>query len=132
TLPPGRYVCLEISDNGCGIPQDVMPRIFEPFFTTKSGHRGLGLAWAYGIVTNHGGSISVNSQPTMGTTVRIYLPAQKKVVDDKLFKDDELRGRETILIVDDEDLLLTMGQMILSSYGYRVLTASSGQKALEV
>ncbi len=63
-LNPGNYVCVEISDNGAGIPEDVMPRIFEPFFTTKGArHRGLGLAWVYGIVTNHGGGVAVSSQP---------------------------------------------------------------------
>ncbi|MBU6402548.1 MAG: response regulator [Verrucomicrobia bacterium] len=132
TLQPGAYVCVEISDNGCGIEADVLPRIFEPFFTTKPNHRGLGLAWVYGIVTNHGGSVAVASLAGQGTSVRVYLPAQKKIVKDTGFKLDDLTGKETVLIVDDEDLLLTMGQTVLSSFGYHVLTANSGQKALEV
>jgi two-component system, cell cycle sensor histidine kinase and response regulator CckA len=131
-LAVGSYVCAEVSDNGAGITPESLPRIFEPFFTTKTGHRGLGLAWVYGIITNHGGAVAVTSQPGSGTTFRIYLPAQKRIVKDRTYKDDELRGRETVLIVDDEDLLLTMGQMILSSYGYKVLTANDGQKALEI
>ncbi len=134
-LAAGAYVCAEISDNGCGIEAEVLPRIFEPFFTTKRGgnHRGLGLAWVYGIVTNHGGGVAVSSQPLSGTSVRVYLPAEKKIVrDNRVGADRDLSGSQTILLVDDEDLLLTMGQTILSAYGYRVLTANSWQKALDV
>jgi CheY-like chemotaxis protein len=132
-LAAGRYVCVEISDNGCGIEPEVLPRIFEPFFTTKHGnHRGLGLAWVYGIVTNHGGGVAVSSQPRAGTSVRLYLPAEKRIVRDDGFALDDLTGRQTILMVDDEDLLLTMGQTVLSTYGYHVITANSGQKALDL
>ncbi len=134
-LAEGAYVCAEISDNGCGIEAEVLPRVFEPFFTTKRDgkHRGLGLAWVYGIVTNHGGGVAVSSQPGAGTSVRVYLPAEKKIVrDSSVGSDHDLSGNQTILLVDDEDLLLTMGQTILSAYGYRVLTANSGQKALDV
>jgi nitrogen-specific signal transduction histidine kinase len=133
-LSPGAYVCIDFSDRGQGIAKDVLPRIFEPFFTTKKsiGHRGLGLAWVYGIVTNHGGSVAVTSQVNEGTSVRVYLPAQKKMVNDLLPETGDLSGTETILIIDDEDLLLTMGEMVLSSFGYRVLTANSGHKALDI
>jgi len=133
-LAAGAYVCIEVSDNGGGIEPEVLPRIFEPFFTTKRGpdHRGLGLAWVYGIVTNHGGGVAVSSQPGAGTSVRVYLPAEKRIASDHLVSTGDLQGHETILIVDDEDLLLTMGQTILASYGYRVLTANTGQKALEM
>jgi signal transduction histidine kinase/ActR/RegA family two-component response regulator/PAS domain-containing protein len=132
-LNAGNYVCVEIADNGGGIPADVMPRVFEPFFTTKGNkHRGLGLAWVYGIVTNHGGGVALNSQPGQGTTARVYLPANDKIVRETALSMSELRGGQTILMVDDEDLLLTMGQMVLSSFGYTVLTASSGIKALEL
>jgi two-component system, cell cycle sensor histidine kinase and response regulator CckA len=133
-LAKGHYVCVEFEDQGCGIRPDVLPRIFEPFFTTKQSpdHRGLGLAWVYGIVTNHGGSVAVSSQVDRGTVVRIYLPAQRKIVRDHAVKADDLGGTETILVVDDEELLLTMGDMVLSSFGYRVLTANSGQRALEL
>jgi two-component system cell cycle sensor histidine kinase/response regulator CckA len=132
-LAAGVYVCAEISDNGCGIEPDILPRVFEPFFTTKKGaHRGLGLAWVYGIVTNHGGSAAISSQPGTGTSVRIYLPAEKSVVHDSSPAGSDLTGDQTILMVDDEDLLLTMGETILSAYGYEVLTANSGQKALEI
>jgi two-component system, cell cycle sensor histidine kinase and response regulator CckA len=132
-LAAGAYVVVELSDNGCGIPPEVLPRIFEPFFTTKGrSHRGLGLAWVYGIVTNHGGGVAVSSEPGVGTSVRVYLPADKRIVRDNGASIKDLSGSETILLVDDEDLLLTMGQTILSSYGYRVLTANSGQKALDI
>jgi signal transduction histidine kinase len=133
-LAAGAYVCVEISDNGCGIEPEVLPRIFEPFFTTKRGanHRGLGLAWVYGIVTNHGGGVAVSSRPGAGASVRVYLPAEKTFAQDQSVTTDDLSGTQTILIVDDEDLLLTMGQTILSTYGYRILTANSGQKALDI
>ncbi|MFO1499248.1 MAG: ATP-binding protein [Verrucomicrobiota bacterium] len=133
-LNEGHYVCVEFEDAGCGIPPEVLPRIFEPFFTTKRSpnHRGLGLAWVYGIVTNHGGSVAVSSQVGRGTSVRVYLPAQKKIIRDRTLQTDNLSGTETILMIDDEELLLTMGEMVLSSFGYRVLTASSGFKALEL
>jgi two-component system, cell cycle sensor histidine kinase and response regulator CckA len=131
-LGVGYYVSVDFIDNGCGIPEALLPRIFEPFFTTKPNHRGLGLAWVYGIVSNHGGSVSVASLPGSGTTVRFYLPAVKRFVKDRVIKNDELTGANTILIVDDEDLLLTMGQMVLSSFGYHVITANSGEKALEI
>jgi signal transduction histidine kinase/ActR/RegA family two-component response regulator/PAS domain-containing protein len=132
-LNPGNYVCAEVSDNGPGIAEDVMPHVFEPFFTTKgSKHRGLGLAWVYGIVTNHGGGVAVSSPPGAGATVRIYLPANDKIVREAPLTLADLSGAQTILMVDDEDLLLTMGQTVLSSFGYTVLTANSGAKALEL
>jgi signal transduction histidine kinase len=131
-LEPGQYVCVEITDDGEGIPADVLPRVFEPFFTTKKGHRGLGLAWVYGIITNHGGGVAVSSEPQRGTSVRVYLPATKKFVRESALPDDDLSGTATILLVDDEDLLLTMGHAILTAYGYQVLVANSGPKALEM
>lgn len=134
SLAPGAYVCAEVSDDGCGIDPDSLPRIFEPFFTTKRDkkHRGLGLAWVYGIVTNHGGGVAVSSERGRGTSVRVYLPAEKRIAKQNGAVIGDLSGSETILMVDDEDLLLTMGQTILSGYGYRVLTANSGQKALDL
>lgn len=133
-LAAGTYVCMEISDTGSGIDPAILPRIFEPFFTTKKGpkHRGLGLAWVYGIVTNHGGGVAVSSQPGSGTSVRVYLPANKKQVKETPEQNGGLQGTETILMVDDDDLVLTMGKTILSSYGYNVITANSGQEALDI
>jgi len=132
-LTAGNYVCVEISDSGSGIGPDAMPRIFEPFFTTKGArHRGLGLAWVYGIITNHGGAVAVSSAQDAGTAVRLYLPASRGIVRAAAVSPTDLTGNQTILFVDDEDLLLTMGQTVLSSFGYTVLTANSGQKALEI
>src|SRR5688572_2404988 len=133
-LVPGSYVCVEISDTGQGIAENVLPRIFEPFFTTKKeiGHRGLGLAWVYGIITNHAGSVAVTSEVGKGTSVRVYLPAHKKEFVEHDTHLDDLSGSATILMIDDEDLLLTMGEMVLTSFGYKVLTANSGAKALEI
>jgi two-component system cell cycle sensor histidine kinase/response regulator CckA len=132
-LNPGTYVCVEITDNGPGISPEVLPRIFEPFFTTKGGkHRGLGLAWVYGIVTTHGGGVAVSSQPAVGTSVRVYLPAEKRLVQDTSISANNLNGSQTILMVDDEDLMLTMGQTVMTAFGYTVLTANSGQKALDI
>ncbi|HWI56415.1 MAG TPA: response regulator, partial [Bacillota bacterium] len=79
-----------------------------------------------------GGGAAVSSQPGAGTSVRVYLPAEQSIVRESGVPADDLSGNQTILFVDDEDLLLTMGQTILSAYGYHVLTASSGQKALEL
>jgi two-component system cell cycle sensor histidine kinase/response regulator CckA len=133
-LGPGPYVCVEIADTGEGIAAEALPRIFEPFFSTKKGgrHRGLGLAWVYGIVTNHGGSVSVSSRLGEGTAVRVYLPAQKQFVKDRPLLSDDLTGHGTVLLVDDEDLVLTMGETILTAYGYTVFTANSGARALEL
>jgi signal transduction histidine kinase len=132
-LAAGAYVCIEIGDSGPGIEADILPRIFEPFFTTKdASHRGLGLALVYGIVTNHGGGVAVSSQPGAGTSVRVYLQAEKQFIPESSGTDENLHGTETILVVDDESLMLTMAETILSEYGYCVLTANSGQKALAI
>jgi two-component system cell cycle sensor histidine kinase/response regulator CckA len=133
-LPAGSYVCVEISDTGPGIDPQVLPRIFDPFFTTKRDpkHRGLGLAWVYGIITNHGGSVAVSSQPGKGTVVRVYLPALKKIVPAAALPTEDLVGHQAVLVVDDEELLVTMMETVLAEYGYRVTTAKSGQKALQL
>jgi CheY-like chemotaxis protein len=131
SLAAGHYVCVGVSDTGAGMGDDILARAFEPFFTTKAApHRGLGLALVYGIVTNHGGGVALSSVPGQGTSVRIYLPAEKNFVHAAIGADKDLRGTETILVVDDEALVLTMAETILSDYGYKVLTASSGTAAL--
>ena len=131
-IEPGCYVCVEITDSGAGIPPEVLPRVFEPFFSTKPKHRGLGLAWAYGAITNQGGRISILSASGKGTTARVYLPAQPRVVRSGAREAQELRGSETILLVDDEELVLSLGQAVLGSYGYQVLTAPGGEDALDL
>lgn len=132
-LAAGTYVCVEISDNGSGIEDTALPRVFEPFFTTKRPpHRGLGLALVYGIITNHGGGVAISSLVGKGTSTRVYLPAEKSFVREAGATNQELHGSGTILVVDDESLLLTMSEAILSEFGYKVLTASNGPKALQI
>ena len=131
-LTPGPYVCIDIADFGRGIEPESLPRVFEPFFTTKEGHRGLGLAWVYGIITNHRGGVAVSSEAGQGTSVRVYLPASRRIIAETALLKADAGGKHTSLMVDDEDLLLTMGQTILSAFGYQVMTANSGAKALEL
>ena len=119
-LAAGTYVSAEIADGGSGIEPGVMPRIFEPFFTTKAPpHRGLGLALVYGILSNHGGGVAVSSQPGKGTSVRIYLPAETTQIRETIVSTDSLNGSGTVLVVDDESLLLTMAETILTDFGYQ-------------
>ena len=130
-LAAGIYVCVEVTDSGPGIAPAILPRVFEPFYTTKGKeHRGLGLALVYGIVTNHGGGVALASQPGEGACARIYLPAERGLVRSGAIAKADLTGTETVLIVDDETIVLTMADTILSEYGYKVLTANTGQKAL--
>ncbi len=130
-LTAGAYVCVEISDNGAGIDPANLPRVFEPFFTTKQPpHRGLGLALVYGIVSNHGGGVAISSEPGAGAAARIYLPAEKQLISQTMAPDKDLHGSESILVVDDENMLLTMAETIFGEYGYKVITANNGQKAL--
>ncbi len=132
---PGPYVKLSIMDTGIGMDRTTRKRIFEPFFTTKEMGRGtgLGLASAYGIIKNHGGYINVYSEKGRGTTFNIYLP----VADHAQIEDDEstrriYTGNETILLVDDEDITMDVGQELLVELGYKVLAARNGQEALEI
>ncbi len=135
-LPPGDYVRLRISDAGCGMAPEVVARAFEPFFTTKANGEGtgLGLATVYGIVTQAGGSVSLTSQPGVGTTVTVLLPAGE--AEDPVAPAPEpvvTAGRgETLLVVEDEDALRDVAGRILSGAGYRVLAADGGNQALEL
>jgi CheY-like chemotaxis protein len=132
-VEPGRYVKLSVVDTGVGMDQATQERIFEPFFTTKEMGRGtgLGLASAYGIIKNHGGHVNVYSEKGRGTTFNIYLPASDKVVEKEAQKPRELRqGSETILLVDDEDITMEVGEEILHELGYKVITARNGLEAL--
>lgn len=131
-IPAGAYVCVEINDSGPGIPSDMIGKVLDPFVTSKEGHRGLGLAWAYGLITNFSGCLIVASEAGQGTTVRVFLPATDADVEEQLDSEEQLMGDQSILIVDDEELLLTMGDMVLSSFGYHVLTAGNGRQALDL
>ncbi len=131
---PGDYVKISITDNGTGMTQEVLDRIFEPFFTTKEMGRGtgLGLASAYGIVKNHGGFITVESHLGQGTRFDLYLPAvedEAEVIREK--STHILHGTGTILLVDDEQMILEVGEAMMAKLGYEVLTAAGGHEALE-
>ncbi len=134
-IQAGRCVKITITDSGVGMDAATQQRIFEPFFTTKEMGRGtgLGLASAYGIIKNHGGLIDVHSTKGEGTTFSIYLPVGKKDVTAKMALDKEiLKGSETILLVDDEDLIIEIAQRMLAKMGYNTLIAQGGQETIEV
>jgi CheY-like chemotaxis protein len=132
-LKPGRYSCLTVQDNGKGMDAETKRKIFEPFFTRKFQGRGLGMAAVYGIVKNHGGWISVESQLGKGTVVRIYLPAVKdKPKEMKKPKTELARGTGTILIVEDEEQVMDVTQTILKRLGYHVLTARTGMEGVSI
>ncbi|MBI5584980.1 MAG: response regulator [Deltaproteobacteria bacterium] len=132
---PGNYVRVSVTDTGVGMDEETRQRIFEPFFTTKEmvgRGTGLGLASVYGIVKNHGGLINVYSELNKGTTFTLYFPAVEYPAPVEKEKSVPLAtGRETILLVDDEKLIIEVGQALLTSLGYRVLTAESGLEALK-
>ena len=134
---PGSFVCLSVSDTGCGIPPEILPQIFEPFFTTKEVGKGtgLGLATVFGIVQQHQGWINVYSEAGRGTTFRIYLPRLAGMSGQKP-EPSELAavrgGNETILLVEDEPFLRESAGKVLSQLGYRVLEAANGNEALEI
>ena len=132
-LKPGPYVNLEIEDDGKGMDEETKSRIFEPFFTTKFQGRGLGLAAAYGIIKNHDGWISVDSELGKGTTVRIFLPAiEAKVKELKKQKIEPVKGTGTILVIEDEEMLMDVSRAILERLGYRVLAAQNGKEAIDI
>ena len=133
-IEAGDYVVVEITDTGIGMDAKIRKRIFEPFFSTKSRARGtgLGLASAYGIVKNHGGAITVASEPGQGSTFTVLLPASGRPPEETMqITETAARGSETILLVDDEAMILSVGAELLKHLGYRVLTADSGKAALE-
>ncbi len=122
-LKAGKYVEIKVRDTGIGMDEETAQRIFEPFFTTKEMGRGtgLGLASAYGIIKNHCGSISVDSEKGTGTTFTIYLPfSEKKAEKKKESTGSILNGSETILLVDDEDDIIDVGAELLETLGYKV------------
>ena len=131
------YVCVHITDTGSGMEETIRQRIFDPFFTTKEYGKGtgLGLSVVYGIVQSHQGFIDVESVVGKGTTFSLFFPATNIIGWNKQEEQSPVElphGTETILIVEDEELLLAMVRMRLVSYGYCVIEASDGDKALEV
>lgn len=130
---PGRYLQLSVRDNGEGIDAAIIARVFDPFYTTKEVGKGsgLGLATVYGIVKQHNGIIDIDSKPGEGTTVDIYLPFQDLEAVAPGAEPEGLvtDGSETILVAEDEDMVLRMVQHVLSKAGYEVLTAVDGEEA---
>ncbi|MDD3814767.1 MAG: PAS domain S-box protein [Desulfocapsaceae bacterium] len=133
---PGEYVLLVVSDNGCGIDKEILAHIFEPFFTTKEKGKGtgLGLATVYGIVKQNNGFVNVYSEPGQGTTFRIYLPSftTETVTAETQPAPESLGGTETVLLVEDEAVLLNLAKTILKRLGYNVLSANTPMAALQL
>jgi PAS domain S-box-containing protein len=135
-VKPGRYALIEVSDTGTGMDKETVSHIFEPFFTTKEPGKGtgLGLSVVYGIVEKHSGRIICDSEPSVGTTFRLYFPAIEEVPEEKYsVKKEPPRGKcETILVVDDEPDFLVIASRLLKGANYRVITTSNGKDALEL
>ena len=140
-IAAGPYVCLEVSDTGCGMDEETRSRIFEPFFSTKFTGRGLGLSALIGIMKSHHGALQLSSTLGVGTTFKVYFPLTANANHPQMPQtssmgtaakfgcEDRLDG--TILLVDDEDELLRIGKRMLTSMGFSVITASNGREALE-
>lgn len=134
---PGQFICLKVSDTGCGMDEATLSRIFEPFFTTKAPGKGtgLGLATVYGIVKQHQGWVEVKSQVGQGTTFALYIPATGKVVEKRQGGAAVValpRGKETILLIEDEAALRALARRLLENLGYKVLEAGSAEDALGI
>jgi PAS domain S-box-containing protein len=131
-LKPGSYVCFAIEDDGKGMDEKTRDRIFEPFFTTKFQGRGLGMAAAYGIVRNHEGAIIVDSAPDKGTRVSIYLPTTEARIEEAEETGVQMvAGAATILVIDDEEIVLDVARAMLEKLGHRVMAARTGKEAID-
>lgn len=136
-VKPGLYVCIAVTDNGPGIPPDILPRVMDPFFTTKDEGKGtgLGLSMVYGFVKQSGGSVRISSGLQRGTTVSIYFPATQDQVGGGFEYDNRTHsqgGHEHILVVDDRIEVAELAQAMLESLGYRVTMVNSPAQALQV
>ena len=132
----GDYVLLSITDTGCGMDEETKAKIFEPFFTTKEPGKGtgLGMAMVYGIVKNHGGYISVYSEIGEGSTIKIYLPIANETTDTEQKPQERkpLTGKETILVIDDEEVIRKVLKNMLEKLGYTVILAANGKEGTEI
>ncbi len=135
-LAPGRYVRITVEDTGTGMDEATRLRAFEPFFTTKAQGTGLGLSSVYGIVTQSGGTVDIESAPGQGTTFAVYLPAAagagRRRVGAIEAETSPNGGSETVLLVEDEDVVRAIALRVLADNGYHVLEARSGEEALRV
>lgn len=135
-VKPGKYIMLSVSDTGYGMDEATQMQIFEPFFTTKGNKgTGLGLATVYGIIKQHGGNIWVYSEPGRGTTFKVYLPVSEKINvgknrAEKTFTN--LKGSETIMIVEDNEDVRNIAEGILRQHGYTTLIGKDGMASLEI
>jgi signal transduction histidine kinase/CheY-like chemotaxis protein len=131
----GKYVKISIQDNGIGMDEKVMQKIFDPFFTTKKAEKGsgLGLSMAYGIIKKHGGIIDVSSEKGKGSTFDIYLKvSEKPIKKEKKISQSVLTGNESILVIDDEEVIVEHIKEMLETLGYKVFSSLKGKDALEI
>ena len=131
SLKAGRYVKVEVEDEGGGIPGEHLEKIFDPYFTTKQKGRGLGLASAYSIVKKHSGSIQAVSELGRGTTFIVYFPASKEEPKEKMMGEDVITGEGRVLLMDDEEIIRQMAARLIGKLGYEVVTALDGKEAVE-
>ena len=135
-LKPGPYVMLAVSDTGCGMDEETLSHIFEPFFTTKEAGKGtgLGLSIVYGVVKQSGGHITVYSEPGKGSSFKIYFPKYTGRAEEteKRGKKTRIRGRETVLVVEDEEAVREAVCLMLRSLGYKVLEANNAEEAMRI
>lgn len=132
---PGKYAKVSVTDSGIGISPSNLQRVFDPFFTTKEkGHgTGLGLASAYGIVKNHSGIITGYSEVGWGSTFNVYLPVANSPAHlEAASVEGIVKGSETVLLVDDEEMITEVGKGMLEKLGYRVFIANSGEQAVDI
>ncbi len=136
-IPPGEYVCLEVTDNGCGMDEATKWRIFEPFYTTKFTGRGLGMSAVLGIIKSHAGALQLFSQPGLGSTFKVYLPVPASGTDaNEILTASEpatnWQGSGTILLAEDEEPIRDIAKTFLEMFGFTVLEAVNGKEALEI
>jgi CheY-like chemotaxis protein len=134
-IQAGQYICLQVTDSGCGMEIETMRRIFEPFYTTKFTGRGLGMSATLGIITAHKGTLQLESRPGQGTTFKIYLPAQISAAEEEALQqppEAPWKGSGTILLVEDEEQILLIAKVILKKLGFVVIEAADGKEALEL
>ena len=134
-ITPGSYICLNVTDNGCGMDEGTKQRIFEPFYTTKFTGRGLGMSAVLGIIKAHNGALQLTSQQGFGTTFKVYLPVQGNEPAGDLLPHVTVmpwQGSGTILLVEDEPQLIMVAKALLQALGFSVFVAENGQAALEM